>query len=200
MGNKFSSAVIFMAGAAVGSLVTWRVLKAKYEKLTEEEIESVKEAFSKKIPVVKTEETKPNDLADKATHKPDIMTYANALKKQGYVDYSGSQDTDEVEEDDDDEFGPVVISPDQFGEDNGFSKISFTYYADGVLADDVDEEIDDIDSMIGLDSLDHFGEYEEDALYVRDSEKHCDYEILKDLRTYADVVGEKPYLRRQTEE
>ena len=199
MGNKFSSAVIFVAGAAVGSLVTWRVLKIKYEKLADKEIESVKEAFSKKIPVVKTEETKPSELADKATHKPDITKYAAELSKRGYVDYAGLGDNDTNEEEDDDIFGPEVISPDQFGEDNGYAKISFTYYADGVLADDVDEEIDDIDSMIGLDSLDHFGEYEEDALYVRDAEKRCDYEILKDLRTYADVVGERPYLRRRTE-
>ena len=36
------------------------------------------------------------------------------------------------------------------------------------------------------DALDHFGEYEEDAVFARNDAKRCDYEILKDERTYAE--------------
>lgn len=34
----------------------------------------------------------------------------------------------------------------------------------------------------------HFGEYEEDAVFVRNDAKKCDYEILKDLRRFCDVL------------
>ena len=61
--------------------------------------------------------------------------------------------------------------------------------ADGVLADDMDEIIEDVDEVVGEDSLNHFGEFEEDSVYVRNDERKCDYEILRDNRNYADVVG-----------
>ena len=40
--------IVFAAGAAIGSVITWKVLKDKYEKLAQEEIDSVKEAFSRR--------------------------------------------------------------------------------------------------------------------------------------------------------
>lgn len=44
---KLSNVVIFAIGAAIGSLATWKFVKTKYEKIANEEIESVKEIFSK---------------------------------------------------------------------------------------------------------------------------------------------------------
>ena len=63
------------------------------------------------------------------------------------------------------------------------------YYADGVLADDMDDEIeaDDIDMLVGRDSLNHFGEYEMDSVFVRNDALKTDYEILLDLRNYSEV-------------
>jgi hypothetical protein len=37
---------MFTAGAAIGSVVTWRIVKARYDRIIAEEIESVKEAFA----------------------------------------------------------------------------------------------------------------------------------------------------------
>lgn len=34
--------------------------------------------------------------------------------------------------------------------------------------------------------LNHFGEYEKDSVFVRSDPKRCDYEILRDLRSYAE--------------
>ena len=39
----------FIAGAAVGSLVTWKIVEKKYRDLAEEEINSVKELYKEKI-------------------------------------------------------------------------------------------------------------------------------------------------------
>ena len=101
---------------------------------------------------------------------------------------------DDVEE-------PYVISPEEFGEMYDYEKISLTYFADGVLADDADEAIEDVDEIVGSDALNHFGEYEDDSVYVRDDRKMVDYEILLDTRNYEDFIAkEKPYLHVDTEE
>lgn len=55
-----------------------------------------------------------------------------------------------------------------------------------MLADECGEEVDDVEEIVG-DGLEHFGEYEEDSVFVRNDAKRCDYEILKDLRNFSDV-------------
>jgi len=74
---------------------------------------------------------------------------------------------------------------DEFDELDGYTAISLTYFADGVLSDENGVIIDDVEEIVG-DGLNHFGEYDEDAVYVRNDAKRCDYEILKDEREYAD--------------
>ena len=48
MKDTLSKIVIFAVGAGIGSAVTWKLLKAKYEQIAQEEIDSVKEVFSKR--------------------------------------------------------------------------------------------------------------------------------------------------------
>ena len=63
-----------------------------------------------------------------------------------------------------------------------------TYYeGDGFLADDMDELVDDIEDVVGFESLNHFGEYEEDAVHVRNDRLKADYEILVDTGNYNEV-------------
>ena len=85
-----------------------------------------------------------------------------------------------------------VISPEEFGE-NGYDTISLTYYADKILADEYDCPIIDVDDCVGADSLNRFGEYEDDSVFVRNDIKEIDYEILLDLRRYSDINAEPPY-------
>ena len=49
MNCKFTNVLLFAAGAAIGSAVTWKVVKTKYDRLIQEEIDSVKEAFADRI-------------------------------------------------------------------------------------------------------------------------------------------------------
>ena len=46
----------------------------------------------------------------------------------------------------------------------------------------------DVENTIGIDSLNHFGEYEEDSVFVRNDIKKCDYEILLDESNYTGVI------------
>ena len=92
---------------------------------------------------------------------------------------------------------PRIISPDEFGDQDGYDKVSLTYYSDGTVTDDDDRAMNEneVEETIGKDSLTHFGEYEDDSVFVRNDRLKADYEILMDQRTYAEVLQEKPYLK-----
>ena len=57
------------------------------------------------------------------------------------------------------------------------------------------ERIKDVDSVVGAESLTHFGEYEDDSVFVRNDRLKCDYEILMDTRTYSEILKERPHQR-----
>ena len=83
----------------------------------------------------------------------------------------------------------AVISPDEFGDIEEYERISLTYYADGILADDRDDPILNAGEIVGFEALDSFGEYEEDTVFVRNDATRCDYEIIRDKRTFGEVTG-----------
>lgn len=132
-------------------------------------------------------EEKVNAFAER--DRSDVMKYASMLVQEGYTDYSAKKDATIGTPGD----IPYVIPPEEFGEMEGYNKYSLTYYADHILTDDTDCVIDDVDSLIGFESLTHFGEYEDDSVFVRNDRTRSDYEILRSLRTYSEVIAEKPY-------
>lgn len=196
MSSKRMAFLAFIAGAGIGSVCTWQLLKRKYELIAQEEIDSVKAAYA-------TRETRKSfvegfcnglKVAEDRTQKDesdvDFKKYASIIQKEGYTDYSRS-----VEEKKGEAFveKPYIISPEEFGEFEEYEKISLTYYADEVLADENDEEVDDVDEIVGEESLNHFGEYEDDSVFVRNDRLKCDYEILLDQRNYSDVAKTRPH-------
>lgn len=166
-----SMILTFLLGAAAGSFVTWKLLKHRYEQIAQEEIDSVKEVYSQRFEKDIDEVEAPKVNSD----------YDNLLKKEGYIDYSDVK----KEEKEVAKKKPYVIPPEEFGE-NDYETISLTYYEDGVLTDDANYPIDDVESIVGEDSLNHFGEYEDDSVFVRNDEMKIDYEILRSARTYAE--------------
>lgn len=196
--NKAAVAVSFILGAAIGSVATWKLLEKKCEQRVQEETESIKESltnlYEKKGVKKEDIEVEPAVAPKKHGEKPGIMEYAAELRKQGYSDRSPD---DLVDDDDGDiaqtEFDPYVIPPEQFGTIEEYDTISLSYYSDQVLADDNDEVIHNVNEIVGLDSLGHFGEYEDDSVYVRNERLKCDYEILLDQRRYSEVLEKAPY-------
>ena len=194
MSNRSLFSLGFIIGAASGATVAWYLLKDKYETLAQEEIDSVKEVFARREQEMKDETVKRNvaeGIKDSDRTKPDLKEYAEQLKKNGYTRYSDLTADDEGVSDK--QTKPYVIPPEQFGDDENYDQISLTYYADGVLADENDEVIEDVEDAVGIDSLNHFGEYEDDSVFVRNDARKCDYEILLDQRTYSEVVEDMPH-------
>lgn len=201
--NEFIYAAAFAVGAAVGSLATWKIVKTKYEKIAQEEIDSVKEVYAKKmigeeIDLSLSVGIDPDDddrtLEEKLKDLKVVTDeYTSIINKQGYSsNVTVPEPKKEVEQMSIDR--PYVISPDEYGE-IGYEEIELTYYADEVLADDQNELVEDVDDVVGLDSLKHFGEFEDDSVHVRNDARRADYEILLDSRTYAEVSAKtSPHL------
>ena len=82
---------------------------------------------------------------------------------------------------------PYVIAPYDFGELDDYSTFELTYYADGVLEDEDYNIVNDVKDLLGPKALTTFGEYEDDAVFVRNEELQADFQILKDYRTYAEA-------------
>lgn len=184
--------VIFAAGAATGSVASWLLLKKKYEQFAQEQIDSVKEVYSKRekeTSDISEEETCDVDKEEEPCEDPLREKYSNLVNGLGY----GISDvTDKKEEGSAKMDEPYVIPPEEFGEFGDYDTINLTYYADGVLTDDQNELVDDVDDVVGEDSLYSFGEYEPDSVHVRNDKMRCDFEILKDPRNYSDVI-KKPH-------
>ena len=184
--------LIFAAGVAIGSAVTWKLIKDKYKKLADEEIASVKEIWSKKHPTVK-------DIAEACANESVNVDISLQPKQSGTdsKDYRSVQSIitenkytyDKEEEDYMDKY---VISPEEYGESELPSE-SLTYWADGIVTDEANciWDDDDIEETIGKESLNHFGEYEDDSVFVRNETLDKDYEILMDTRRFYDVYPEK---------
>lgn len=204
--GKLSTVIAFFAGAAVGGATVWYITKERYAQLAEEEINSVKEAYAhreqkkEKVDEVMrryrgegedTDEPKTPVVTAKLAEKESISEYAKRVQNGAPMEYSKTvvppkaETREEPVQSENSGDVPYVISPDEFDELDGYTPISLTYFADGVLADEYGVIVDNMEEIVG-DGLNHFGEYEEDAVYVRNDAKRCDYEILKDERKYAE--------------
>ena len=188
MNKTLSNLFIFTAGAAIGSAVTWKLVKDKYARLAQEEIEAVREVY------MKHDHDANNDTVQE---KPVVTETVPEFTEQERIDYANIANAYS----NNNEKGvpapvkrPYVISPDDF-EDSEYPAVSLTYYADGVVEDDFYNVLsdDEIEEKVGRDSLNHFGEYEEDSVFVRNEEEETDYEILRDSRKYSDVPKKIPY-------
>lgn len=190
MNSTLSKVFIFATGAAIGSVVTWKVLKTKYDEIVQEELESIRESYREKIDDDKSRIEKLEEVSDYIKEsfetslnnsKPDLMEYAAKVMDNHYT-------SENIEKGMlDDLAGPYVIAPEEYDELDDYEAVSLTYYDDKVLAHFDGEIIDDIEGTVGFDALTSFGEYEDDAVHVRNNPLKTDYEILRDHRRYEDV-------------
>lgn len=192
MNNKIAGVLLFAAGVAIGSIATWKFVKTKYERIADEEIESIREVYSRKETRVAQKE---NTVIDEKPSIHEMKEYLDRIKENGYgcIDEEDNNEDEENNEEGDKDMNdsPYIISPDEYGNLDDHTCVSLSYYADGVLADDWDTEIIDPDDEVGPDIASHFGENEadKDTVYVRNEKSKVDYEICRDLRTFAEVMG-----------
>lgn len=186
----------FVAGAAIGSVVTWKLIEKKYKDLADEEIESVIETFKNRKPRITKDNVK--ETVEKVINKykepkeivEDIVTAERySIENEEEIDEDDESNYTVNVDNDDEVVTPYVITPEEFGEYNEYGTKTLTYYADNVLTDEIDNPItsDEMVTMIGPDALDHFGEYEDDSVYIRDETNEMDYEILKSEKMFSEI-------------
>lgn len=82
---------------------------------------------------------------------------------------------------------PYIIKPNEFGEQD-YDEVTLVYYADGKFASydtgDLMDEFEIEDAIGDIDPSVHFGDYEEDSVFIRNDERGIDYEVLRDEDPY----------------
>ena len=202
MNQKFINVLAFTVGAAIGSAVTWKIMKNRCERFIREEVDAFKADWSNmtqedgvdyKTDTEEDDETEeeldedgdPYEYGDRA-----LSTYHNIVNRyKDYDEKGGGEEVSYVN-------GPYVIEPEEFADGNFDHECHcITYYADGVLADDWYVVLD-IEETIGEDALEHFGDFVNDVVHVRNERLHADYEVTKDPRNFADIVADDPLMSR----
>jgi hypothetical protein len=88
---------------------------------------------------------------------------------------------------------PYVITTEEFAEDmNHFDKLTIYYYEDDqTLADENEEMIEDVASVVGDEALNEFGRGSDDPeiVYVRNEKMEIDYEVIRLSKSYKETVG-----------
>ena len=190
---KYLLAVI--GGIGIGAVGTYfavnKMLKDKYEKERDEEVSELKDLYLSKC-------RKQDEIKKLTDEKEKMMGVINAngyskVEVEAPVVEEEPEDNEEIDTDGEapveypDE--PYVITPNQFvHEKRYYDKITLLYYeGDGTLVSETDDYVEDINSAIGEESLNHFGEWEQDAVYVRNDKLSIDYEVILQHSAYGDT-------------
>lgn len=150
---------------------------------------------------------------ENAQKKADIINMSTIIKRENYNIFSNptpaAVEAEFGDEDDDEEDEylsavnseapsegladyPYVISDTDFIAGHRMhDQVTVNYYDDGIAEEALNPGclFDDIDGTIGRESLEHFGEYEEDVVFVRNERLGIDYEVIRQHRTYAEIPG-----------
>lgn len=146
----------------------------------EETIDHIQDLIEEHVEEVKEVEKKEYELKDiqiKDEPKTGLTNYNQITKMYMSKDEFQSPMYDD----------PFVIDPSEFGEIPEYDTETLTYFADGVLVDDVDDVIEEPDIVVGLENLKIFDEFGATTVYVRNDIYKTDYEIIRDDWNYSDL-------------
>lgn len=202
--NKLITVAAFGLGAALGSVVTWKIVDGYYAKIAQEEIESVKRAFRRREEKSRTFEESGSDIfvddnipQDSNDEVVETTSNEESDEEIGYLSDDDEptrfpKTTDWSGEDHwirDLKPEPYIIDDDEFASLPDYAVVPLTYYADKILADDQGIIIEDIDRIVGDEAMLKLSE--KSAVYVRNDMIKCDYEITEDERGYFEAVADK---------
>jgi hypothetical protein len=174
MTNSGKTIFTFILGAAVGAAVAWKVLEKRFENRFSQAMELEREALERHMGLGE-------DLSDSdKNEEKNIREIASEMVSE--LGYAGEKDMNTNK--------PLVINPDVYGEIEEYDIQSLIYYADGILTDDCNNPIENVEDMVGLDFADHFGEFEPDSVFIRNDKYKTYYEINRDLTTFSDSEEE----------
>lgn len=191
------------AGAVSGYFFAKHQLQAKFDEQLKEEIEFTKKFYAK---LHKTDEFEtpekaaaaliPQEAVDALIQYQGKTNYHNIGKDGEEVVRNIFSETSSTEIEREianrTEEAPYIISVKEYSENElGHEQSTLTYYeGDGVLADEKDEHIPNIDEAVGDNNIPRFGHRSDDpnTLFVRNCSLEMDFEIIRNQGKYKELV------------
>lgn len=195
MYQEIKIGIAFLLGAGCGVLGTWKYFQTKYDKIANEEIESVKKSLSYRSGhiIEETSIEKPEVFAQKIIEesKDDKIRVFSTLdnlystqQKNTIHEYVEQLAAEAEHPEDDRSEDCYEISETDFSETAlGYDKLTLHYYIDDdmlVNADNGDWTAQDI----GPEGLERIRHSDEAELYFRNDPTATDYEIIRIKGTY----------------
>ena len=189
MNNRIKNYIWFAVGCMVGSTATFLYLKKNYEHRVNSELQKLKI----------TKQTNHTNNTNMSTEQPDPITQTVDQFISLYSSVEEHRDYGHVDEKERENMtrllSPRVIHPDEEADDydEGYLTVYLTYYTPdpsrgettGVLANQYDEIITEVEERVGTDYMNHFGQFEPGIVRVRNDEYKIDYIIDKSDQTYS---------------
>lgn len=187
--------LIFLCGAAVGAVASFKICQMALKKIADEEIDSVKKAYGNRVDDYRKrlKELRENPTEAEKEAREELKKYESVIKTSGYTAESKKTLYNKaVEEEANDPDLPYVIKPECYGEYPKWGRrtLRFDKLPDEErLYDEDTNEDEDIRTILGDDVIEHIDnvlEYEDSSerdcvgeavLYVRDDIMHVDYMI-----------------------
>lgn len=171
MNKTIKNFIIFTCGSVCGYFASKAMLEKKYEARYHEEVQSYKDAHE----TVFSEIFEKENINKKDVNVEESVDVVSEIEKKDISEMV----IDPIER-------PYVITPEDFGIYSDYKTATLFYHPDKILDDVDDNIINNVDDIVGEESLTHFGEYEDDSVYVRNDRLKTDYEILLSSCNYFD--------------
>ena len=184
--SKIKGLLVFAAGAVAGTVAGIGISKRHFEAIAAQEINEVRDYYrkaNKELEEQKEEQKEEQENSKKEEVVEETIEEYNNIIKHG--NYMTTEEIDEEDDYSDDE--PYIIDPSEFGNNGNYATQTCTYFADGVLVDDVDEVIEDPETLVGNLHVDIFRDFDATSVYVRNDWMKMDFEILKDDWFWSDL-------------
>ena len=180
--SKIKGLLIFAAGAVAGTVAGIGISKRHFEAIAAQEINEVRDYYRKANKELEEQKEEQENTKKEEVVEETIEEYNNIIKHGNYMT------TEEIDEEDDySDDEPYIIDPSEFGNNGNYATQTCTYFADGVLVDDVDEVIEDPEKLVGNLHVDIFRDFDATSVYVRNDWMKMDFEILKDDWFWSDL-------------
>ena len=192
-----------LVGCGGATLIANAILKQQYAQKADEEIIACREAFLEESKKLRTQQETKTAKERKEAAIAAVKTYSPEPEKAEQM-VQKAADIPAPSEKPKDWKRPYVIDPALFDAmDNPNKTLGLKYYPkDGVVThaeNDVAMTMEELDNAVGREALLHFdqNEYgESDRVCVRNENWGVDYEICEQAKSYADVLKEKPWLKK----
>jgi hypothetical protein len=206
----------FIVGAAIGAAVgfyfgyRWNREKIKAEIYAEAEqtIAEIREVYREKpLPAIR-EKPPLDEVVEERGYSGEVITERPLPAPVPVYEPDRPQDREEHPDNKEKNEGwdfprelaqrtadrPYIIHQDEYmTNESGYSQVTLTYYAadEIVTGDPNDTVVDNVDGLIGLSNLIHWGHGSDDinVVYIRNPKIEVEYEVCRSPKSYAEEIG-----------